>query len=155
VTGAEDPGREASTPPGELVAVADGLRRLTLTLEQLRHSYGELAGVGYTDVVALGNLHADGPLGAAELATRLGITRSSVTALVDRLERAGLVERRADPGDRRRLRITLTDAGGEAVRRARGWSLEALGGIEPDRLPTMAQALEQLADALGRHHTSP
>ena len=150
----EDPGRDAATPPGELVAVADGLRRLTLTLEQLRHRYGELAGVGYTDVMALGNLYADGPLSAADLATRLGITRSSVTALVDRLEDAGLVERQSDPDDRRRLRLTLTTQGRAAVQRARGWSLEALRGIEQDRLPTIAQALEQLSEALSRHDAS-
>ena len=154
MTGEEDdPGRDAAAP-GELVAVADGLRRLTLTLEQLRHRYGELAGVGYTDVMALGNLYADGPLSAADLSTRLGITRSSVTALVDRLEEAALVERQSDPDDRRRLRLTLTDQGRAAVHRARGWSLEALGGIEPDRLPTIAQALEQLAEALSRHDAS-
>ncbi len=148
-------GPDASTPPRDLEAVADGLRRLTLTLEQVRHRYGELAGVGYTDVMALGNLYGDGPLGAATLATRLGITRSSVTALIDRLERAGLVERQPDPGDRRRLRVALTDRGLRAAQRARGWSLEALGGIEPDQLPTMALALEQLAEVLARHHASP
>ena len=151
VAGAGDPGRDPSAAADDLVAVADGLRRLTLTLEQLRHRYGEIAGVGYTDVMALGNLYADGPLSAADLATRLGITRSSVTALMDRLEAAGLVERRADPGDRRRLRLTLTAQGREAVQRARGWSLEALGDIEPDRLPMMARALDQVAEALKRH----
>ena len=151
MTGTSDPGVDPPAGQNDLVAVADGLRRLTLTLEQLRHRYGELAGVGYTDVMALGNLYADGPMSAADLATRLGISRSSVTALVDRLERAVLVERQPDPDDRRRLRLTLTDQGREAVQRARGWSLEALSGIESDRLPTMAHALEQVAEALSRH----
>src|SRR4051794_34757748 len=101
--------------------------------------------------MALGNLYADGPMSPAALATRLGISRSSVTALVDRLERAALVERQPDPADRRRLRLTLTEGGRDAVQRARGWSLEALGGIERDQLPTMAHALEQVAEALSRH----
>lgn len=47
----------------------------------------------------------------ADLATQLGIDRTVLTYLIDDLEQCGLVERRADPQDRRRRRISATDKG--------------------------------------------
>lgn len=50
-----------------------------------------------------------------ELADRVCLDASSLTGLLDRTERIGLVERRSDPEDRRALRIHLTEAGRERV----------------------------------------
>ena len=46
-----------------------------------------------------------------ELAQRLYVTKGNISGLLDRLERLGLVERRATPGDKRQYAILLTDAG--------------------------------------------
>jgi len=48
---------------------------------------------------------ADPPIGPAELSVRLGISSGSGTELVDRLERAGHLERRRDTHDRRRVAL--------------------------------------------------
>ena len=53
------------------------------------------------------NLLEDGPLPAAVLADRFGLTRSAVTALVDRLQAAGFVERSPDQHDRRAVLVGL------------------------------------------------
>ena len=45
------------------------------------------------------------------IAQRLIVTTASVTSLLDTLERRGLVERRADPADRRRLLVAITEDG--------------------------------------------
>jgi DNA-binding MarR family transcriptional regulator len=50
-----------------------------------------------------------------ELAGKLAIDSSAITGLVDRLEKADLVERRADERDRRALRIHLTEKGAKLV----------------------------------------
>ena len=73
-------------------------------------------GVGRSDLRAL-NLLEDGPLRAAELAERLGLTRPAVTALVDRLVAAGLAHRVAVPGDRRATAVALGDATWQAFAR--------------------------------------
>ena len=52
-----------------------------------------------------------GPLGMTELSRILSIERSSLTSMVDRLERRDLVTRVANPTDRRACRIELTPAG--------------------------------------------
>ncbi|MEA2828573.1 MAG: MarR family transcriptional regulator, organic hydroperoxide resistance regulator [Actinomycetota bacterium] len=53
------------------------------------------------------------PRSMGELADRLFCDASNVTGIVDRLEARGLVERQADPDDRRVRRLVLTDAGRE------------------------------------------
>jgi DNA-binding MarR family transcriptional regulator len=47
----------------------------------------------------------------SSLAEQLGVTNRAITGLVDALEREGVVARRADPADRRAIRLELTDAG--------------------------------------------
>ena len=46
-----------------------------------------------------------------ELAGQIGLEASSMTGLIDRMERAKLVKRQADPADRRVWRIQLTEKG--------------------------------------------
>ena len=57
------------------------------------------------------------PLSPTEIARRLIVTTASITSLLDTLQRRGLVERRPDPADRRRLLITITPAAQDLVRR--------------------------------------
>ncbi|GII94127.1 MarR family winged helix-turn-helix transcriptional regulator [Sinosporangium siamense] len=52
-----------------------------------------------------------GPTGMSEMSRALGLERSSMTGLVDRAERRGLVVRVRDPHDRRACGIELTDQG--------------------------------------------
>lgn len=58
---------------------------------------------------------ADEPLGPLELSQRLGISSGSTTELVDRLERAGHLERRRDSQDRRRVSLHMTEPTVERV----------------------------------------
>jgi DNA-binding MarR family transcriptional regulator len=55
------------------------------------------------------------PFGMGELGTVLGLAKSSVTGLVDRLERAGLVRREPSAEDSRAIRVALTGPGREAA----------------------------------------
>jgi DNA-binding MarR family transcriptional regulator len=57
----------------------------------------------------------DGPRGMAELANCFGVEKAALTGLMDRAERRGLAQRSSVPGDRRALRVTLTDAGRRAA----------------------------------------
>ena len=65
-------------------------------------------GLNRTDTRALDILERQGPMTAGELATAARLTSGAVTALVDRLEAAGLVRRTRDTIDRRRVMIDLT-----------------------------------------------
>jgi len=59
----------------------------------------------------------DGCLRPSELSEALEMERPSLTQLLDRLEAAGLVERRADPDDHRCKSVVLTPSGKEIHRR--------------------------------------
>ena len=73
-------------------------------------------------LVTLGALRhlalAEAPLTLTQLAERHCCGRSNVTALIDRLEADGYVERTVDPVDRRNVRAALTQAGRAAYERA-------------------------------------
>ncbi len=47
-------------------------------------------------------------MSAGDLARESGLSTGAVTAVIDRLERAGLAQRLADPADRRRVLVELT-----------------------------------------------
>ncbi|MEV6156208.1 MarR family transcriptional regulator [Nonomuraea sp. NPDC052129] len=93
----------------------------------------------------------DGPVGMTELSKLLHLEKSSLTGLVDRVERRGLVIRIAAPRDRRACQIELTaqgarlanDSHGEITRRLDA-AAEALSQDDRQRLPVViAQLLEQ------------
>jgi DNA-binding MarR family transcriptional regulator len=62
---------------------------------------------------------AKAPVALSELADQQQCVRSNITQIIDRLEKDGLVRRRADPADRRSVRAMLTPAGRRAYAQAK------------------------------------
>ncbi|MBB6550817.1 MarR family transcriptional regulator [Nonomuraea rubra] len=81
--------------------------------------------INRTDLRCLSRLSTHGPLTASELATAAGLTGGAMTTVIDRLERAGLAERRRDAADRRRVLVRLTE-------RAERMSAEIWGPVLAD-----------------------
>ena len=88
-----------------------------------------------------------GPRGMGEMGTMLGLAKSSLTGLVDRTERNGLVRREADPQDTRAVRVALTAEGGRLVEEFYAETCRRV-----DRLPAGLTGVERatLAALLGR-----
>jgi DNA-binding MarR family transcriptional regulator len=87
------------------------------------------------------------PLPQRRLAERFGCDPSNVSLIVDRLEQRGLVERRADPSDRRARLIVATEDGSHLAQlcaRERTWLGPALAALEPSQLDTVREALTYL-----------
>ena len=83
-------------------------------------------------------LAARGPQRLADLATALGVDRSTATRMCDRLVRKRLVHRRRTNQDRRGVRVSLTAAGGELVAevsRRRRAEIADDRGADPQRAP--------------------
>src|SRR5262249_43013122 len=76
------------------------------------------------------------PLTPAELAERTGVTRATITGLVDTLERAGLVTRKPHANDRRMMSVGLT---------TRGEKL--LSAIMPEHFRRMAWLMSPLSES--------
>jgi DNA-binding MarR family transcriptional regulator len=76
------------------------------------------SGLGWADYAVLHHLDAQGPSAQRELAAALRIQPSNIVALLDELQRRGLLHRAPDPADRRRHRVELTPRGRAALARA-------------------------------------
>jgi DNA-binding MarR family transcriptional regulator len=101
-------------------------------------------GVSGRELAVLDVLDDDEAPAQQQAATRLGVDRTTMVALVDDLEAKGLVERRPDPDDRRRNLVHLTpagrrarDEGTTAVIAAEAAFLAALTPTERDQLRAM------------------
>lgn len=91
--------------------VARQLRDLIVASDEYRRVVAGALGVGVSEAAAVGELVHDGPLSPSSLVKRLGLASASITALLDRLELAGLVTRERHPVDRRSVLVTLTESG--------------------------------------------
>jgi DNA-binding MarR family transcriptional regulator len=81
-------------------------RQLSTAVVAFHEAVGARLGVTAVDQRALALIAGKGPLAAGELAREIHLTPGAVTGVADRLERAGLVRREPDPGDRRRVVIS-------------------------------------------------
>ena len=99
---------------GERTELALLLRRLSVELDAVGERFARPHGLGRTDVravIAIMDATRRGePLTAGGLGAAVGLSSASVTALVDRLERAGHVHRVRDPADRRRVVLQMSEA---------------------------------------------
>jgi DNA-binding MarR family transcriptional regulator len=98
----------------EDVEFAGALIRLSLAVQYVLQDLSRRHDLTPQQSVLLSSL-LERPVGMAELSDRLHIEKSTLTGLVDRAERRGLVHRTPDPGDRRALRVALTVEGREVA----------------------------------------
>lgn len=88
-----------------------------------------------------------------ELADRLDVEPITLCRIVDRLEEAGLVERRRDPGDRRAWQLFLTKAAEPLLAKlhklADAMSDEAFAGLSEQEIETARKVLAQVRVNVG------
>jgi DNA-binding MarR family transcriptional regulator len=94
------------------------------------------------------------------LAERLGVPASGMVALVDRLEQAGLLERRPSPTDRRVRALYMTAKGTRTLRRAIDVAItyenELCSGLKKDERERLIDLLQKLqADKVARRGVHP
>ena len=104
--------------------------------------------------ISLGDLHAVhvlarlGEISISRYGAEVGVQRSTITNLVDRLERAGLVERLPGPTDRRVTLVRLAPAGRKAVEETgllrQSQVAARLFALDPAAQATLAELLERV-----------
>ena len=137
---------------------------LILLSEVARHmgTYGDrLAkthGITQAQLIILARLAREPDLSQCELAAIAEVSPMSIARLIDRLEALGLVERCADPGDRRIWRLRLTPKAAplqNEINRVRTMLHSAVTkGIEPTVLRTMTRGLGQMKENLIRRRSA-
>jgi DNA-binding MarR family transcriptional regulator len=133
--------------------VADDLRPVLLRLARELRKETEQLGVTARQATLLWLVKRSPGLSLAELAAEEGISPPALSGHVDRLERAGLLERVRSTQDRRRVGLRLTDDGVKLMRRIRArrttWLATRLGQLEPAELDAVEGALPALQRLLG------
>ena len=130
------PMSDSPTTPARLHRSLSGLE---LALTGHRRDVRRRLRVSDEELTVLLHLAHAGGARQPRLAALTGLSRSGTGALVQRLEQAGLVERRPDPDDRRLRRVELTRGGTARLAHARSGL-----GTTVDRLAE-SRALEDLA----------
>lgn len=140
-------------------AVRSALHRTDLAATRHRAALARVLGLSESDVLALQHIARSGRLTSTQLASRLRLSSGGVTALVQRLERAGQLLREPHPDDRRSSLLRLSPAAERRLAHAlaplaarQDALTAALSEAEQRRiaalLGALADAAEREADAL-------
>ena len=126
--------------------------RLRLDISRMARRLRQEAGASLSpsQTAALVTIERHGPLTPSELAERERVQRPTVTRVLARLEEAGLVDRAADPQDRRSSLVSISDDGRALLETARARK-DAFLARRIDALePADREALERAAAILER-----
>ena len=148
--------------PGQVVG---SLRALSTEMDRLDQAAADRYGLNRTDMQALDILGRSGPLAPTALARQLGFTTGGVTTVLDRLEKAGYIRRRPDPGDRRRQVVETTEATASRDKEVFGDLIrvtsDLLADYTEDRLLVIRDFLDRVRQLTAAHadvlsgHTAP
>jgi DNA-binding MarR family transcriptional regulator len=119
-----------------LVELIAANRAYQSAVEKMDEAFCRRLGVNRTDGRCLDIVDQRPGITAGELADAVGLSPGAVTTVLDRLERRGLVERRRDPNDRRRVVVELTDE-------ANGAAWEAYGPLGEMGAPLIAELSDE------------
>ena len=112
-------------------------------------------GMNRTDMRCVDLIDQAGGMTAGELARAAGLTTGAVTAVIDRLERAGIARRVADPADRRRVRIEVTpklwELTGPLMAPFIAESQSILDDYGTEELERFAEFLRRVIDVQSKH----
>ena len=129
-----------------LMAVRDYGVNLTL----FRNAMNEWAGLNATDMECLRLLFLKGIATPSELARHTGLTSGATTAMLDRLEKAGLIGRRPNPNDRRGTLVAPEKSSSEKVaawfESARKAQDELISSYSESELEIIADVFERFAN---------
>ncbi len=130
---------------GEQVELIDALIRASFLTMAVLTKQAAAHDISLTQLRVMGILR-DRRLTMSALADHLGLDRSTVSGLVDRLEGRGLIERRPNPADRRSFEVRLTKAGKAAAERGADQVTSALAPLVSGLSRTETRRLTELVE---------
>jgi DNA-binding MarR family transcriptional regulator len=141
--------------PRPSAQVVKGASELRLVLGQLVRRLRAEYSFPVAQATVLSRLDREGPQTTSALAAAERVRPQSMAQTLAELETAGLIARRPDPGDRRRIHIDLTATGRERVLEERGkrehWLAAAIAAeLTPEEQQTLLAAVPLLRRLSGR-----
>lgn len=146
------PQRGRQDKSADTTAIVQGLRRIVKALQTYSQEVRSGYGLTGPQLWAMKTLQRNGRMPVGQLADALVVNQSSVSTLVDRLVRRGLVRRIRGQTDRRFVEIALTPRGrtlvADAPEAAQGRLLHALGGMGAPGVRRIRRAVDELVKAM-------
>jgi DNA-binding MarR family transcriptional regulator len=131
------------------------LTRVGLLVDAFQHRCLDPFGLKFIDYSVLRVLELAGPpyrMSPTELSEIVVRSTGGMTQILDRLERAGLIERAADPSDRRKVLVGLTTAGKRTADKANATygreRRRLLGVLSAEEIEQIDLAIRRLLDVL-------
>jgi DNA-binding MarR family transcriptional regulator len=138
----------------ERAEIADRLHSAAIHLLRRVRKQDAATGEGPARLSALSVLVFGGPMTLGQLAATEQVQPPTMTRIVTGLEQSGLVQRRADPSDARRVRICATGKGVRLLQRGRKRRIEYLARhlevLQDDELEAVKNAVQILERVLGQ-----
>ena len=132
----------------EPVAVANRLRPALLKLARELRRESHALGVTGGQVTLLFQIQQNRGIGVRDLAALERVSPASMSSHVERLERAGLIQRTPDPTDRRRQGLSLSAEGERVLRsvksRRTAWLAARLQQLSPEEVAALDAAVEPM-----------
>jgi DNA-binding MarR family transcriptional regulator len=107
--------QERPSTPAVAEAVMQALRRISRAIELHSHSLASRYGLTVPQLAVLKELGAGGGRSIGELTRAVHLSQATVTGILDRLQRRGLIERRRGEADKRKVHVWLTETGRQAL----------------------------------------
>ena len=153
-------GRRSVVKAQEAAEVVNNLRRLFKAIQEHSKAILRKTGLSGPQVWALTILGAEPELSLGELAERLFAHPSTVSGIVDRLEKRGAIRRAVDPLDGRGIRLSLTPLGRRLLKRSpppfQVGLRTALEDLPSAQLRQLRRGLEQVVkETSARRFASP
>ena len=130
---------------------AVGLQGLITLSNEIERELARALGLNLTDYRALSTLSSAGPVTVGVLAERLGASAATTTAIVNRLETGGHVERRRVEGDRRLVEVAVTAPGYRRIMELMGPLMTATNEHLWSLPPGEQRAVADFFDVAHRH----
>ena len=131
------------------------IRAYQTSTDNFDQAIADHLGMNRTDMRCIDLIDQAGGMTAGELARAAGLTTGAVTAVVDRLEKAGMAKRAADLSDRRRVRIEVTpklwELTGPLMTPFLEESAAILDDYSTEELERFSEFLQRVIDVQARH----
>ncbi len=145
--------RPAALPlPDEAMDIVNGLRRIVRAIELYSQEIYKSFGLTGPQLWVLKTLSRRGPLATTDLARALAVQPSTLSVLVDRLVKRGLVRRHRPREDRRFVELELTAEGvalaARAPEPAQGRLLHGLRELSPRQVHAIRASVQRLVEMM-------
>lgn len=132
--------------------IVQSLRRIFKSIQDYSHEVSDKFGITGPQLWTLKTVSANGSLSLGELSKRMYLHPSTITGVVDRLEKKGYVSRDRGQEDRRVIKVQLTPKGKKLVKRTpnpvQGKMIYGLKKLKREELNSLYDSVRKLVEIM-------